>query len=114
MGLEFLPPEGLGGQFLNRFLPGQDGVGIGGVGEPVCQEGIALLGAGAVDELEDGGAAEDVEVVRGGVVFVEELVAIWLMGELVVEEEQFLFVDMDEAIVFTDGLHIGLVLGDEE
>ena len=115
MGLEFLPPEGLGGQFLDGFLPRQDGgVCIGGVGEPVSQEGIALLGAGTVDELEDGGAAEDIEVVRVGMVFVEEGVAIGLMGELVVEEEQFLLVDLDQALVFTDGLHIGLVSRDED
>jgi hypothetical protein len=43
MGLQFLPPEGLGGQFLDGFLPGQDGSCIGGVGEPVGQKGIALL-----------------------------------------------------------------------
>ena len=67
------------------------------------------MGAGTVDELEDGGAAEDIEVVRVGVVFVEEGVSIGLMGELVVEEEQFLLIDMDEALVFTDGLHIHLV-----
>ncbi len=35
MGLKFLPPEGLGGQFLHGFLPRQDGVLVGGVGEPV-------------------------------------------------------------------------------
>ncbi len=113
MGLEFLPPEGLGGQFLDGFLAGQDGVCIGGVGEPVRQEGVALLGAGAVDELEDGGAAEDIEVVRIGMVFVIEFVAIGLMGELVVVVEQFLLVDMDEALVFTDGLHIRLVFYNE-
>ena len=109
MGLEFLPPEGLGGQFLDGLLPGQDGVCIGRVGEPVGQKGIALLGAGAVDELEDGGTAEDIEVVCVGVVFVEELVTIGLMGELVVEVEQFLLIDLDEALVFTNGLHIRLV-----
>jgi len=73
-----------------------------------------LLGAGTVNELEDGGAAEDIEVVRVGVVFVEKVVAIGLMGELVAEEEQFLLIDMDEALVFTDGLHVGLVLRDKD
>ena len=75
----------------------------------MSQKGVALLGAGTVDELEDGGAAEDIEVISVGVVFVKELVAIGLMGELVVEEEQFLLIDMDQALVFTDGLHIRLV-----
>ena len=114
MGLEFLPPDSLGSEFLDGFLLGKDSGFIGGVGKPMCQEGVALLGAGTVNELEDGGAAEDIEVIRVGVVFVEEGLAIGLMGELVVEEKQLLLVDLDEAFVFTDGLHIGLVLGDED
>ncbi len=35
MGLELLPPEALGSEFLDGFLPGKDGVLISGVGEPV-------------------------------------------------------------------------------
>ncbi len=113
-GLEVLPPGAEGGEFFHGVLPGVDLPGGGGVEEPVGQELVALFGAGAVDELEDGGAAEDIEVVRVGVVFVVEWAAIGLMGELVVEVEQFLFIDPDQTLVARDGLEVGLVFSHQD
>jgi len=84
------------------------------VEEPVGQELVALFGADAVDVLEDGGAAEDIEVVRVGMGFVVEWAAIGLMGVLVAEVERFLFIDLDQALMAGDGLEVGLIFHYED